>query len=130
MEHKPKNRVRRSAATVANKHCRFCGEVRHRQDGCPKAKEQLAQKLAGQLPVPRTGDLEGLDKRMAQVVAHLKYTWVEQRTAKYDARVPRAQEKQCVSGHQLCRMTTLDICEYSLQCGFLGESYKRPLPKP
>jgi len=121
VEYRPSTRVHRSTATVANKHCRFCGQVGHRQDGCAKAREQLALQQQGDLDAPRVADLDGLDKKLAQVVAHLKYTWLEQRTRDYDARRPRAQESQCVSGHQLCRMTAWDMCQFSLQCDFLSD---------
>ena len=123
-------RVLRSTATVANKHCKICGEIGHRQDGCPVALRELEQQARDGLPAPRTSDLYGLDKRLAKVVAHLKYTWVEQRTGVYDARKPRAQERQCVSGHQLCRMSASDMCDFSWQCGLLndlaGASCKSP----
>ena len=118
-EYRPPRREHRSIATVENKHCRFCGEIGHMQNGCPLARRQLAMQDEGLLPVPRAQDLEGVEKKLAQLVAHLKYTWIEQRTSQYEERRPRAQESQCVSGHQLCRMSARDMCEFSLQCELL-----------
>ena len=115
-EYRPPRREHRSIATVENKHCRFCGEVGHMQNGCPLAQRQLEMQNEGLLPTPRAQDLDGVEKKLAQLVAHLKYTWREQRTSQYEERRPRAQESQCVSGHQLCRMSAQHMCEFSLQC--------------
>ena len=119
VEFRPARRVHRSTATLSNAHCRICGHIGHRQDGCPKVQEQLALQAQGLAPVPRTSQLEGAEKSLARVVAHLKYTWIEQRSSAYDARRPRAQEGQCVTGHQLCRMSARDMCDFSQQCELL-----------
>ena len=60
---------------------------------------------------------------MAELVAHLKYMWVEQRSDAYDARKPRAQEKATVSGHQLVRMDARSMCEYALSANLLDDNF-------
>ena len=72
----PKRREHRSQATLENTHCRYCGEVGHRIHGCEKAKSDIDLQALGLQAVPRAADLEGEDKRIAQIVAHLKYTWL------------------------------------------------------
>ena len=51
------------------------------------------------------------EKQLAELVAHLKYMWVEQRSDAYDARKPRAQQQGTVSGHQLVRMDARAMCQ-------------------
>ena len=60
---------------------------------------------------------------MAELVAHLKYMWVEQRTGAYDARKPRAQQQGTMSGHQLVRMDARSMCEYALSANLLDDNF-------
>jgi len=113
---KPRRR-HRSTATLENTHCSYCGEVGHHANGCAKAKEDLRAQALGTLAVPKTRDLVGEEKKIVQIIAHLKYTWIEQRSEACDQLKPRAQETHSVTGHQLCRMSARDVAEFSLQCG-------------
>ena len=71
-----------------------------------------------------------MDKRLAGVVARLKHTWVEQRTSAYDRRKPRAQESQCVSGSQFCRMSASDMCEFGVDFDLLDNLQGAPCSNP
>ena len=114
-------RVHRSTASVQNTHCKLCGEVGHRMNTCPRAQ------AASELPVVQTAaGLVGKEKQLAQVVARLKYTWIEQRSCAYEERKPRAQEAQCVSGHQLARMSAKEMCEFAAQCRLLQDAQGEP----
>ena len=63
-----------------------------------------------------TGDLQGREKKLHQVVARLKYTWIEQRTTAHEKRSSRAHEAQCISGHEICQLSAKDMCVFAKQC--------------
>ena len=123
---KKPRREHRSTAKLENTHCSYCGELGHRlgqSGGCPKAKLDAEQQSLGVLPVPRASELVGVEKRLAEVVANLKYTWVEQRSAHYDSKDKRVRQKHSVSGHELARMSAFAMAEYGTLCGVLEDMY-------
>ena len=63
----------------------------------------------GLVPVTRSAQLVGVEKRLHEVRAHLKYVWTDQRTSVYDEKRPRAQQDNSLTGHQICRMSVFDM---------------------
>ena len=112
-------RQHRSVADIENHHGGFCGMYDHKQTACPKAKALLDAQASGKAVVHRTKELTGKDRQLAAFVQKLRYTWPEQRNDIYEAREPRARERQVVTGHQLCRMTAKEVVSMKSECGLL-----------
>ena len=129
MDQKPR-REHKSTASLENHHCGFCGEIGHKQKGCPKATALLRAQAAGEVFVPCIGDLTGEDRQLAQLVAKMKYNWPEQPSAVYEGRQRRAREEQIVIGHQLCRMSAKDMCEFGQECELLLTVEGATCPNP
>lgn len=126
MDHKPLSqdqkprRLHRSRAQIENTHCSLCGGIGHRSSTCPQAQKKMQEGALQTLPGAL--DLHGPQKQLHQVVARLKYTWLEQRTSVYEERKPRAQEAQCISGHEICRLSAQDMCAFAKQCRLLDDA--------
>lgn len=123
---RPQARAHRSQAYLENTHCSYCGEVGHRLPGCRKAKEDMDAQALGVQAIPQAADLPAEEKRIARIIAHLKYTWPHQRTAVYEGLKPRAQEQQAVTGHILCRMSAKDMCKFGVEWGLLDDLQGTP----
>ena len=61
---------------------------------CEKLRRDIEEQALGLFNAPRCTDLVGLEKQIAEVTAHMKYTWPEQRCEYYDAKVKRARQQQ------------------------------------
>jgi hypothetical protein len=78
-----------------------------------KAAADAKDEMVGLVPVTRSAELVGVEKRLHEVRAHLKYVWTDQRTVVYDEKRPRAQQDNALTGHQICRMSVLDMVHTS-----------------
>ena len=116
-----RRRVHRSQADVENTHCSYCGQLGHRKPGCPRAEQDALDEMLGIVPVTRSAELVGTERQLHQVRAHLKYTWTDQRTETYEGKRPRARQGLSVSGHEICRMSALDMVNLGLAGGILTD---------
>ena len=82
----PPKREHRSTSSSQNTHCAYCGEIGHRMKRCPKVVQALHDQETGVTVMTAAAELTGKEKQLAELVAHLKYTWTEQRTQ--DQRLP------------------------------------------
>jgi hypothetical protein len=127
---KKPRREHRSQASTENHHCGFCGLMGHKQRTCPQVEALVEAQAAGEAPLVRTKELTGKDRQLAELVARMKYTWIEQRSEVYEGRKPRAREEQTVTGHQLCRMSAKDMCDFDREWGLLEDLQGRTCPNP
>lgn len=93
----------------------------HKMPTCPQLRRDLEEEASGVLDAPRCTDLVGVDKQIAEVTAHMKYTWPEQRSAYYDAKDKRVRQEQDICGHDLVRMSAFDMAKYGRSCGVLDD---------
>ena len=119
--HKQK-REHRSRALVSLHHCGVCGKIGHKTPTCPAALDQALSTEA----VAATRDIVvlGKEKRLAKVVAHLKYVWPEQRTAEYEARPTKASRGVTeLSLVAMARMSVHSLCGMALEAGLWDQGY-------
>lgn len=124
--HKQK-REHRSRALVFLHHCGGCGKIGHKTPTCPVARDQA---LSTEV-VAATKDivLTGKEKRLAKVVAHLKYVWPEQRTAEYEARpTKKSRGVTELSLVAVARMSAQTLCGTALEAGLLIDLKGTPCP--
>jgi hypothetical protein len=123
-------RVHRSQADVENTHCSYCGQLGHRQGGCPSAAQDALDEMLGIVPVTRSAELVGTERQLHHVRAHLKYVWTDQRTQTYEEKRPRARQTLGLSGHDICRMSALQMVDFGFSAGILNDLQGSACPNP
>ena len=118
---KAPRRPHRSTAQVENAHCKYCGIRGHKMPTCPKLRDDLEQEALGDLGAPQCTELVGVDKQIAALTAHMKYTWPEQRSAYYDAKGKRVRLEQDICGHDIVRMNAFEMARFAQSCGVLDD---------
>ena len=114
-----KRRLHRSKASVENTHCRYCGQMGHRIPSCPRAEQDALEAILDLKPVKRNAELVGTERQLHQIRQHLKYTWTDQRTETYNNKTRRCRHVLDVSGHDISRMSALDMVNFGLATGIL-----------
>ena len=78
----------------------------------------------------KSAEVEGVERRLHKVRAHLKYTWADQRTEEYDQKKPRKVRGASMTGHEICRMSALDAVNLGSRRGFLRQLKGAPCENP
>ena len=118
---KAPRRQHRSKAILENAHCSYCGVRGHKVPRCGQLRRDREEQALGFFSAPRCTDFVGLEKQIAQVTAHMKYTWPEQRCEYYDGKVKRVRQQQTICGHDIVRMNALEMAKYGIACGELDD---------
>ena len=117
----------KSRAVVMLQHCKYCGDPNHKMRKCPKAQRDA---MDGAIVRP-TGVVDKLQKQLWRVTAHLKYTWVHDRTDAYnDKKEKRCRAPVVRSGDELARMTVRDFCHFLFEDGLLVDLQGQPCTNP
>lgn len=103
-----KRRLHRSKAEVLLSHCRYCGMQGHRTPTCRRLEKDAKDPLKSR----PTGVVKLLERRRWRLVAHMKYTWLQNRTQEYEGKpVKRCRASVVRSGDELTRMTVQEFCQ-------------------
>lgn len=126
-----KSKRQRATATRASKflkNCLLCGHHGHVTSSCSKRtdEEYLAVE---ERRLQETEDLSRIEKRRRKLIAHLKYTNIEQRTAAYEARNRHAARVPVMrSFSELDRATPSELVCMHLKDGLLMSLEGLPCP--
>ena len=71
-----------------------------------------------------------MEKQIAQITAHMKYTWPEQRSAYYDVKDKRVRLEQDICGHDIVRMNAFEMAKFGQRCGVLDDLAGTPCDNP
>ena len=126
VQSKPRAPHKSKALTLLT-HCRYCGLMGHKTPTCPKALEDAADPLK----VRPTGVIQPLQKKLWRTTAHLKYTWIQNRTAEYENKAAKRVRGEVVrSGDELTRMTVRQFCLTLFEDGLLLNLEGMPCTDP
>jgi hypothetical protein len=121
-QQKPR-RPHRSRALVLLNHCGHCGKMGHRKTACPSLRAMGEDALV----VKPIGVVTPLQKQIWRLVAHLKYTWPQNRTDAYESKpVKRCRGDLGVGYDEIKEMTERQLMFACFDWGLLFDLTGRP----